>query len=245
MEAVQFIGGRPYGTPGYSVFDGASTGSNCTDRDPVQWTYTAGMLLNACAVMWNATQDSTWETRALGIWNASLVFFPNNQKIMVEVACTYNHNCDLDQQSFKTFFARFMAASTKWMPQLSDTVMPYIQASAQAAAEQCSGTVDQYQGDICGLNWAEKSRFDGNYGPGQQMAALEVIQANLISQAGFPLTAKTGGISKGNPSAGSSGDTTTGAPPLQTITTGDKAGAGVLTAVVLCIFLGGTWWIIV
>ena len=77
------------------------------------------------------------------------------------------------------------------------------------------------------------------------MAALEVIQANLISGAAFPLTAKTGGISKGNPSAGSCGDTTTGTIPLSDITTGDKAGAGVLTAVVLLIFLGGTWCIIV
>ena len=82
------------------------------------------MVLNACAVMWNVTQDPMWAERAWGIWNASLVFFPKGQDIMVEVACTFVHNCDLDQQSFKTFLTRFMAASIKWMPALEPQLMP-------------------------------------------------------------------------------------------------------------------------
>ena len=78
------------------------------------------------------------------------------------------------------------------------------------------------------------------------MSALSVIQANLISKVAPPVTANNGGTSKGNPSAGSGGDN-----PVQyndpsankKITMGDKAGAGILTALVLGALLACVWWI--
>ena len=77
------------------------------------------------------------------------------------------------------------------------------------------------------------------------MNALEVVQANLIAGAYSPVTAKTGGISHGNPSAGTTGDTAPDAPEsMREITTGDKAGAGILTAFVLIVMLGAAWWVI-
>ncbi|KAI7312349.1 hypothetical protein KC315_g12008, partial [Hortaea werneckii] len=58
-----------------------------------------------------------------------------------------------------------------------------------------------------------------------------------------PVSNETGGISRGDPSAGTGGDSAPGAPTSQ-ITTGDKAGAGILTAVILIGLLGGAWWMI-
>ncbi len=60
--------------PGYAVYDGTYENTNCSQvGDWVQWTYSAGMLLNAAAVMYNATGDPIWATRANGIWGASKV----------------------------------------------------------------------------------------------------------------------------------------------------------------------------
>ena len=138
-----------------------------------------------------------------------------------------------------------MAASTKVMPQLYTDFEPYFQTSAHNAAEQCSGNAAGIL-NACGLRWTDGSRWDGTYGVGQQMAALEIIQANLIQGARHPVSKDTGGTSKGNPSAGTGGDISVpGAAPVGQVKTGDKAGASVLTAVVLVGMLGGTWWMIV
>ena len=78
------------------------------------------------------------------------------------------------------------------------------------------------------------------------MSALSVIQGNLITKVAPPVSAASGGTSKGNPAAGSNGDNPTQAadPRLTSpITAGDKAGAGILTALVLGSLLGCVWWI--
>lgn len=55
-----------------------------------------------------------------------------------------------------------------------------------------------------------------------------------------PVTNNTGGTSKGNPDAGSNSNDN----PLafDTITGGDKAGAGILTTLILMGLFGGGWW---
>jgi len=91
------------------------------------------------------------------------------------------------------------------------------------------------------LKWYT-GEFDGNLGVGEQMSVLEVVQSNLIDLVEGPVTNTTGGISKGDYSAGSQSDST----PLtfDTITTGDKVGAGFLTAIVLLGIVGGAWWMV-
>jgi mannan endo-1,6-alpha-mannosidase len=125
-------------------------------------------------------------------------------------------------------------------PFLKPLVMPYIQASAQAAAQQCSGGTD---GVTCGMRWSTGGPvWDGSYGVGQQMAALEILGANLGKNSSAPVTGDTGGTSKGDPLAGTGADRARkGEESLRAITTGDQAGAGILTGV-LCIFtMGGGW----
>ncbi len=149
--------------------------------------------------------------------------------------------CNEDQRSFKGYLARWMAKTMLVAPWTADSITPILQTSAVAAAAQCAGPPD---GTTCGLHWDRGDQYDGNTGVGEQLAALEVIQANLAQVAEPPVSEKNGGTSKGNAAAGTGeGDA---APDilLDEITTGDKAGAGLLTAAVLITFLGGTWWML-
>lgn len=54
------------------------------------------------------------------------------------------------------------------------------------------------------MKWYEND-WDGMYGVGEQLSALEVIQNTLIHDVGIPVTENDGGTSKGDPSAGSQG----------------------------------------
>lgn len=131
------------------------------------------------------------------------------------------------------------------MPSLAPQVEPYLTTSAIAAAQQCCGFADGIYEDACGNAWTDRTHWDGSYGAGQQMSALSVIQGLLINQAGYPVGKDTGGISKGNASAGTGGDTAVpGVPSSTQITSSDRAGAGVLTAFLLVGLLAGTWWMI-
>ena len=129
------------------------------------------------------------------------------------------------------------------MPQLYEQFQPYFEASATAAAKSCTGTVAGLYGNACGFKWFQGG-WDGTYGFGQQMDALQIIQANIVQQAPSPVSASNGGITKGNPSAGTSGDATS-IEPLSKITTASRAGASILTAVLIIAWLGGAWWLLV
>lgn len=231
-------------TQDYHFFDGAHTTLNCSDLNRVQWTYNAGVFLHGAANMYNLTNGSPlWEARLRGIWNATSIFFATNPpNVMMETACEGPNTCDTDNYSFKAYFSRWMAASTKLAPFMYDLVMPKLQASATAAAAQCSGGSSK---TLCGMKWTQGAQWDGTTGVGQQMSALEVIQANLITQATAPLTNKTGGTSKGNPSAGTQGTDPHNPTGLTNPITGkDRAGAGILTTLALIGVVGGCWWMV-
>lgn len=159
---------------------------------------------------------------------------------MTEPYCEPTMTCDQDQRSFKAYLARWMAATVIRAPFTYNQLMPLLQSSAEAAVKVCTGGSD---GTECGLQWYT-GQFDGSIGPGEEMAALEVIQSNLATVVPGPVTAHTGGTSKGNPSAGTT--TTVGPTGLDTesITTADRAGAGIITTLVVIAFIGGAWWMI-
>lgn len=154
---------------------------------------------------------------------------------MKEVACEDNNSCDTDQISFKAHLSRWMAATTKVAPFTAAAIMPLLQASANAAIKTCSGGSD---GNQCGMKWTTQT-FDGTVGVGQQMSVLQVVQANLIAGVAGPVTLNNGGTSQNDPSAGGSQSQTVA---LNAITTGDKAGAAILTTMILGVMLGGSWW---
>ena len=164
---------------------------------------------------------------------------------MYEVACedvNGSGTCDTDQLSFKAYFSRWLAATTKVAPFTSATIMQWLQASGQAAAEQCDGGAN---GVTCGEHWTAGSTWDGTSGVGQQMSALSVIQANLITEAADLVTNLTGGTSQGDASAGTSSSSSTNSETVITPATGsDKAGAGILTALVISGLLGGVGFMV-
>lgn len=167
---------------------------------------------------------------------------------MFEIACEPRANCNVDQLSFKAYLTRWMAGTAKVAPQHYDAIMKRLRGSAIAAAKQCTGGA---KGITCGTRWYEDG-WDGTYGVGQQMNALEIFQTNLEDQVAGPLSNSTGGTSKGNPSAGTGPDSASGgggggggrAGSSNPITGGDRAGAGILTALVVVFVLGGAWYVV-
>jgi mannan endo-1,6-alpha-mannosidase len=118
--------------------------------------------------------------------------------------------------------------------------MSYLRPSAAAAAAQCDGGTD---GVTCGQHWTAGSTWDGLYGVGEQMSALSVVQSMLIDQAPTLVTNTTGGTSAGNSAAGSGSDG--GSIEMVTpATSADRAGAGILTAVMVCGVLGGVGFMV-
>lgn len=228
----------------WRVIDGAHIGANCTDHVPYQFSYNAGGFILGAAAMYNYTEKPVWKDRLDNLLDASKVFFTGPQKnIMTEVACEPVDRCNLDQQSFKAYVSRWLAAITKWAPHTYDFVMPYLRASAVAAAKQCVGGNNKR---MCGLKW-NQDKYDGSSGVGQQMAAMEVTLACMIKDRPAPVTFQTGGTSKGSPGSGGSdmGRTEPKPPSYKPITAGDQAGAAILTAAVLMAMVAGISWMFV
>ncbi|POS76409.1 glycosylhydrolase family 76-5 [Diaporthe helianthi] len=173
----------------YFVYDGANSDTNCTDMNPVSFSYSAGIYLYGAAVLANATDGdaaSTWTQRTEGLLQASRSFFSpygNATNIMYEHACETVGRCNTDMKSFKGYLSRFMYASAVMLPSISASVKELLGASATAAANACSGGDDSV---TCGQKWYVGG-FDGSVGLGQQMCALETVQGQLARQAAAPL----------------------------------------------------------
>ncbi|GAO16063.1 hypothetical protein UVI_02054080 [Ustilaginoidea virens] len=227
----------------WRVIDGAHVGTKCTDHVPYQFSYNAGGFLLGAAAMYNYTEKPIWRQRLDSLLDGSKVFFTGPEKnIMTEVACEAVHRCNLDQQSFKAFLGRWLAAITKWAPHTYDFVMPYLRASAVAAAKQCVGGDNKR---MCGLKW-NQDKYDGTTGAGQQMAALSVTLACMVKNRPSPVTQHSGGTSKGNPGSGGSdiGRDEPAPPVYRPLTAGDRAAAAILTAGILVGMLGGIGWLL-
>lgn len=152
------------------------------------------------------------------------------------MACEEHMSCTTDMLSFKGYVHRWLATATQVAPFITDTVMPILRSSAEAAISTCTGEAN---GRTCGFKW-NKRVYDGSHGAGQQMNVLGAVSTLLIGQSKVPFTNNTGGTSRGNPDAGSHSDTFNGhsTPP----TTADKAGAGILTFVILAGAIGTFGW---
>ena len=241
VKAYDWTASVGFMTPDYHFYDGAHTTFNCTDINKVQWTYNVGVYILGAANMYNYTNGSDiWRDRLTNMINATSLFFVNN--VMTEQACERPNNCNTDNFSFKAYLSRWLAATTKLAPFTFDTIMPLLRSSAQAAVAQCTGGASN---TMCGMRWTDNGKWDGSMGVGQQMGVLEVVQANLVEQSAGPVTNSTGGTSRGDPSAGTGG--TNPAKPLNEsrIKGSDRAGAGILTTLVLVGLVGGVWWMIV
>ncbi|KAI8627945.1 glycosyl hydrolase family 76-domain-containing protein [Xylariaceae sp. FL1651] len=242
MVSVKFLDAT------YRIYDGGHIQDNCSHITPYEFSYNVGaFLLGAAAMveysdkMQNTNEVAIWHERVDGLLNSTeLIFFFGNDtadKVMIEVACESVNLCDVDQLSFKAYLSRWMAATTKWAPWTFGRIKTLLQNSALAAVKQCTGGTN---GRMCGLKWANNSGlWDGTTGVGQQMAAMEVVLANMIQEAKPPVTNSTGGTSVGNPAAGGSDEGRVDPVGWHygTINDGDRAGAAVVTFIVLAALL--------
>lgn len=241
----------------YNVHDGAHVQANCTDINRAQFSYNAGMLLQGAAFMYNYTsaqadndtmsgaEAAYWAAEVTNLLDGTLrVFFPDG--IAHEPACEDVGTCTSDMLSFKGFVARWMAQTTQLAPFTRDTVMPVLKTSAAAAARTCTGGDS---GRMCGFKWHQDT-WDGTIGAGPQMNVLATLTSLLVDygseatasggDGGAPATNATGGTSSGDAAAGY------GDKPwerqIAPITTADRAGAGILTVVLISTFTAGALW---
>lgn len=221
------------------VYDGASVTDNCTQLTKYQWTYNQGLLLSGSAYLYNFTGSEIWRERTKKLLNASQVFFNSTTGVMYEAACQPSLSCNTDQRSFKAYFSRFLGLTAQLVPETSDHIMRLLNISAKAAARSCSGGTD---GHTCGLNWFIDG-WDGYYGLGEQMSALEVMINTKALQRPAPYTSTTGGSSQGNPAAGTETNPTNLA--ALHITAGSRAGAGIITAIIGISIIACALWLIV
>ncbi|CCC71600.1 hypothetical protein NCAS_0H02900 [Naumovozyma castellii] len=206
------------------VYDGVNIGDNCTTVTPYQWTYNQGLLLSGCAYLYNFTGEELWHNRTKNLLTAAGVFF--NNSILYEAACQGHNTCNTDQRSFKAYFSRFLGTTAQLVPETRNQIMHWINTSAVAAAQSCSGGTD---GHTCGINWFADG-WDGMYGLGEQMAALEIMVNTKALSKAAPYTSSNGGSSVGDGAAGTEPHPTNLAPLH--ITKGSRAGAGIITAVI-------------
>jgi mannan endo-1,6-alpha-mannosidase len=140
--------------------------------------------------------------------------------------------------SFKAYLLRWLASTIIVAPYTRELILPKLRASGIAAAKQCTGGDT---GRKCGLQWTS-GKWDGTNGVGQEMAAMSALYVNLLplEEVKPPVTNSTGGTSQGNPNAGA--DSIHELEEFREVKMKDKAGAGMLTAVVIIGFTGMLGW---
>ncbi|ODV85600.1 glycoside hydrolase family 76 protein [[Candida] arabinofermentans NRRL YB-2248] len=225
----------------YSVYDGANIGTNnCSTISTSEWTYSYGLLLAGSAYLYNYTEDETWLTEVGRYYNGISIFLnSSSDPIIYERQCEVSGTCNNDQRSFKSIFSRCLGLTAKLVPDYHDQIMTIITASAKGAAISCSGGSD---GHTCGQNWGYGS-WDGWYGLGEQISALEVMQNLLIDEFDAPYTMEKGGSSNIDYSSGQDATTSTNVNEI-TVIKKDKVGAGIVTAIVSFVLIGlGVWMI--
>jgi mannan endo-1,6-alpha-mannosidase len=154
--------------------------------------------------------------------------------------CEPSGKCDNDEQTFKAYLSRWMAMTTQMAPFTEPQITPLLLSSATAAMEQCSGTFFQ---NNCGLRWTQNGTWDGSNGPGQQMAALEVLLSTIIKKQAAPLTNSTGGTSISDPNAGFNGSSVDPGSIVTPATHGEKVGAWFLTVLIVLASVAGCYFL--
>ncbi|ORY68928.1 glycoside hydrolase [Pseudomassariella vexata] len=235
-ETWDWVRGVGFMDNDYNIYDGAHVEHNCTDINKAQFSYNNGVFLLGAAYMYNYTEGSPrWKTELDNLLDATLkVFFPNN--IAFEIACEEHMTCTTDMLSFKGYVHRWMSTITQVAPYTAEKIQPVLKQSATAAINQCTGGDNQR---TCGFGWASGA-FDNSVGAGQTMNVLAAVSSLLIGGTKAPFTNDTGGTSGGDVNAGQGSDTFSNTPT--TIGTGDRAGAGILTLLILASTAGTFGW---
>lgn len=196
--------------------------------------------------MYNYTNGADkWKTTLNNFLNSSNQLFPQPAPVdgvMYEV-CEYTAACNTDQLSFKAYLSRWLAVTVQVAPFTHDQIMTKLSHSAVQAAQTCVGPSPKGGGNVqCGSRWYWDG-YDNIGGVGPQMTALNTIVTLNVDRSKTPYTSKTGGTSQGNAGL-NSGNTNQALPEvLAPVTTADKAGASILTILLVVGTVGGAYFI--
>ena len=252
-------------TDRWYIADSTSNEANCKDAGNTQWSYNYGTYLSGASFMYNYVshsphvQSSTcstdmlismaektngedkWLKRVNGLLDSLIgTFCPKDKggNILSEVACEPIMTCDRNQVGFKGYTAMWLAHTAILVPSTAARIFPVLQGSALAISKQCSKAPD----NTCGIRWWQPT-WDG-FTPGleSQMAALAGITANLMYyKSSAPNTIQTNPEGKEHQI-----DTHEDEAPdaLDPINTGDRAGAWILTVIIVVAVGGSVGWLI-
>jgi mannan endo-1,6-alpha-mannosidase len=165
------------------------------------------------------------------------VFYPAG--IAVEIACELETElrCTPDMLSYKGYTHRWLAVVAQIAPFTRTRILDVMRSSTAAAIRQCSGGGPPGYGRTCGFRW-NKPAYDGTNGAGQEMNVLGALTSLLFVESSGPFTNTSGGTSKGDYNAGGG----PGIEPPRDITQADRAGAGILTTLVLAVLTLTLGW---
>ncbi|KAJ9349268.1 CAZyme family GH76 [Paecilomyces variotii] len=230
-------------TETWNVADSVEVGNNCTTQGNNQWSYNYGTFISGAAYMYNYTNGTEkWEKAVNGLLGVTLnTFFPTQYggNIMSEILCEPTEICNANEILFKGLTAAWLAFTSVLVPSTYDQILPKLQGSAEAAAASCSGN----NNNSCGVRWYTKA-WDGWTGIEEQISGTNIFVANLVAaNRTRPVTATTGGNSTSDPTAGQDDHSTS--TQLAAITTGDKVGAGFLTAGFVTSWIGLLVWMVI
>lgn len=220
----------------FVIYDGSKIANNCSTFTRIRWLYTYGIFLSGAAYMYNATGDAKWLDRVNLIMDAIPFFFPNG--VMSETLCATTNRCNNDQRSFRAIFSRCLGLTSVMIPSIYPKIRPLLEASALGAAKACTGGSDSTS---CGQSWTV-GKNDGISGLGEEILALEVTMALAAKQGPQILTVETGGTNRSDPNAGINVKDDRN-KQLLTISGKDRAGAGIITTMILSLFVGGAAWL--
>lgn len=170
------------------VRDGVNVKGNCSEPAPYEWTYDQGFMMSGCAYLYNHTGNPLWLDRLRGLWSRATIFFSNDT--LFEGSCNPLNGrvtCNNDERCFKGIFLRSLGLVMQLVPETRDWdgMWQKVETSAVNAALSCSGGYDNH---TCGLSWL-KDGWDGWYGLGEQINALDAFNTLLIDNYPAPFTA--------------------------------------------------------
>ncbi|KAK3386060.1 glycosyl hydrolase family 76-domain-containing protein [Podospora didyma] len=246
LEDVGFV------TKDFAVYDGAHTGTNCTDINKAQFSLNAAYLTEGAAFMYNATngQNTLWKDRLSGLTTATLsTFFPKD--VATEIACESRSTCTTDMLMYKGFLHSWLSVAAKLAPQHAAKILGVLNTSATAAVYQCLGGPEGTTKRQCGFYWSKGSFYtppgtsSTGTGAGEQMNVLNAVQSLLMEGSGklatqaSPAIDGSGGKSSSADTTGTSTSSTTSAAPTSDASRETRS-VGVVVALVsgLGLFMG-------
>ncbi|KAH7030634.1 family 76 glycoside hydrolase [Microdochium trichocladiopsis] len=248
-KTYDFMRGLKYISDDYQVFDGAHEPHQCRDINNLTFSYNAAIVLQSAAYMYNVTDGAEkWKREIDGILNRTIISFFGDTGVPLERNCELvaEEGCNTDMRSFKGYLHRWLASTMKMAPYTEPTIMPLLRSSLRAALKTCTGGAN---GRMCGFHWREgrfiagPGKADDVPGVSEQMNVLGALLSVMRTESVRPpLTNATGGTSGGDYNAGTNGDYDP-YDRFRPVTTADRAGAGVATAVFVGVFAGMMAWL--